>query len=289
MGFASPKSLHGAECEERFPLRECYTESVVAFDHILFSVDDAGIALITINRPAKRNALSRAVLAELETAFDRVAGEAAIRAAIVTGAGEAAFVAGADIGELAALPAAELCRFLRDGERVMRRVETAGKPTVAALNGVALGGGLELAMAATVRWAAENARLGLPETKLGLIPGFGGTQRLPRLVGRGRALEMLLSGEPIDAAEAWRIGLVNAVVPRAELLGSVRDWLRKVLRNGPLAVRLAMEAVDRGLDGSLEDGLRMEAALLETIASSVDRAEGTRAFLAKRAPEFTGK
>ena len=270
-------------------MRECYTKSVVGFDHILFAVDDAGIALITINRPGKRNALSRAVLEELEAAFDRVAHDAAIRAAIVTGAGDAAFVAGADIGELAALSAAEMCQYLRDGRRVLRCLETAGKPAVAAVNGVALGGGLELAMAATVRWASENARLGQPEAKLGLIPGFGGTQRLPRLVGRGRALEMLLSGEPIDAAEAWRIGLVNAVVPRAELLGSVHDWLGTVLRNGPLAIRLAMEAVDRGFDGGLEDGLEMEAALIETIASSVDRGEGTRAFLAKRAPEFTGK
>ena len=270
-------------------MRECYTESVVGFDHILFAVDDAGIALITINRPEKRNALSQAVLAELEIAFDRVAGDAAIRAAIVTGAGDAAFVAGADIAEMAALPAAEMCRYLCDGQRVLRRLETAGKPSVAAVNGVALGGGLELAMAATVRWASDNARFGQPEVKLGVIPGFGGTQRLPRLVGRGRALQMLLSGEPIDAAEAWRIGLVNAVVPRAELLGCAHDWLGKVLRNGPLAIRLAMEAVDRGFDGGLEDGLRMEAALIETSAASVDRSEGTRAFLEKRAPEFTGK
>jgi enoyl-CoA hydratase len=262
---------------------------VVGFDHILFAVDDAGIALITINRPEKRNALSRAVLAELEVAFHRVANEAAIRAAIVTGAGDAAFVAGADIGELAALSAAEMSGYLRDGQRVMRRLETAGKPSVAAANGVALGGGLELAMAATVRWAAENARFGQPEVKLGLIPGFGGTQRLPRLIGRGRAFEMLLSGEPIDAAEAWRIGLVNAVVPRAELLGCAYEWLGKVLRNGPLAIRLAMEAVDRGLDSSLEDGLQLEAALIETVASSADRSEGTRAFLEKRTPEFTGK
>jgi len=262
---------------------------MVSFEHILFAVDESGIALVTINRPEKRNALTRAVVAELGAAFDRVAEDGAIRAAIVTGAGCSAFVAGADIGELTALAAVEMRQYARDGQRVLRRLETAGKPSVAAVNGVALGGGLELAMAATVRWAAENARLGQPEVKLGLIPGFGGSQRLPRLVGRGRALAMLLSGEPIDAGEAWRIGLVNAVVPQAELLAAARAWLGKVLRNGPLAVRLAMEAVDSGLDGGLEEGLQLEAALFGVCGASQDGREGTRAFLEKRAPRFTGK
>ncbi len=262
---------------------------MVAFEHILFAVDEAGIALVTINRPEKRNALSRAVVMELGAAFDRVAEDAAIRAAIVTGAGETAFVAGADIGELAALSAVEMRQYALDGQRVFRRLETAGKPSVAAVNGFALGGGLELAMAATVRVASENARLGQPEVKLGLIPGFGGTQRLPRLVGRGRALWMLASGEPIDAAEAWRIGLVNAVVPQAQLLDAARAWLEKVLKNGPLAVRLAMEAVDMGLNGGVEEGLQLEAALFGASAASEDRREGTRAFLEKRSPAFTGK
>ena len=262
---------------------------MVAFEHILFAVDEAGIALVTINRPEKRNALSRAVVMELGAAFDRVAEDAAIRAAIVTGAGDTAFVAGADIGELAALSAVEMRQYALDGQRVFRRLETAGKPSVAAVNGFALGGGLELAMAATVRVASENARLGQPEVKLGLIPGFGGTQRLPRLVGRGRALWMLASGEPIDAAEAWRIGLVNAVVPQAQLLGAARAWLEKVLKNGPLAVRLAMEAVDMGLNGGVEEGLQLEAALFGASAASEDRREGTRAFLEKRSPAFTGK
>ncbi|MGO9010755.1 MAG: enoyl-CoA hydratase-related protein [Bryobacteraceae bacterium] len=261
----------------------------MAFEHILFAVDEAGIALVTINRPEKRNALSRAVVMELGAAFDRVAEDAAIRAAIVTGAGETAFVAGADIGELAALSAVEMRQYALDGQRVFRRLETAGKPSVAAVNGFALGGGLELAMAATVRVASENARLGQPEVKLGLIPGFGGTQRLPRLVGRGRALWMLASGEPIDAAEAWRIGLVNAVVPQAQLLDAARAWLEKVLKNGPLAVRLAMEAVDMGLNGGVEEGLQLEAALFGASAASEDRREGTRAFLEKRSPAFTGK
>ncbi|MGA8581538.1 MAG: enoyl-CoA hydratase-related protein [Bryobacteraceae bacterium] len=262
---------------------------MVAFEHILFAVDEAGIALVTINRPEKRNALSRAVVMELGAAFGRVAEDAAIRAAIVTGAGDTAFVAGADIGELAALSAVEMRQYALDGQRVFRRLETAGKPSVAAVNGFALGGGLELAMAATVRVASENARLGQPEVKLGLIPGFGGTQRLPRLVGRGRALWMLASGEPIDAAEAWRIGLVNAVVPLAQLLGAARAWLEKVLKNGPLAVRLAMEAVDMGLNGGVEEGLQLEAALFGASAASEDRREGTRAFLERRSPAFTGE
>ncbi|MFY9724796.1 MAG: enoyl-CoA hydratase-related protein [Bryobacteraceae bacterium] len=261
----------------------------MAFEHILFAVDEAGIALVTINRPEKRNALSRAVVMELGAAFGRVAEDAAIRAAIVTGAGDTAFVAGADIGELAALSAVEMRQYALDGQRVFRRLETAGKPSVAAVNGFALGGGLELAMAATVRVASENARLGQPEVKLGLIPGFGGTQRLPRLVGRGRALWMLASGEPIDAAEAWRIGLVNAVVPLAQLLGAARAWLEKVLKNGPLAVRLAMEAVDMGLNGGVEEGLQLEAALFGASAASEDRREGTRAFLERRSPAFTGE
>ena len=262
---------------------------MVSFEHILFAVDEAGIALVTINRPEKRNALSRALVKELGAAFDRVAEDPAIRAAIVTGAGDKAFVAGADIGELAALSATEMRQYALDGQRVFRRLETAGKPSVAAVNGFALGGGLELALAATVRVASETAKLGQPEVKLGLIPGFGGTQRLPRLVGRGRALWMLLSGEPIDAAEAWRIGLVNAVAPQAELLGAARAWLEKVLQNGPLAVRLAMEAVDMGLDGGVEEGLQLEAALFGASAATEDRREGTRAFLEKRAPAFTGK
>jgi enoyl-CoA hydratase len=262
---------------------------VVSFEHILFAVDEAGIALVTINRPEKRNALSRAVVKELGAAFDRFAEDQAIRAAIVTGAGDVAFVAGADIGELARLSSVEMRQYSLDGQRAFRRLETAGKPSVAAVNGFALGGGLELAMAATVRIASENARLGQPEVKLGLVPGFGGSQRLPRLVGRGRALEMLVSGEPIDAAEAWRIGLVNAVAPQAELLGRSRAWLGKVLENGPLAVRMAMEAVDMGLEGGLEEGLQLEAALFGSIAASEDCREGMRAFLEKRAPAFTGK
>src|SRR5580765_1329140 len=258
------------------------------YSDILFHVEESGIALLTVNRPEKLNALSGAVIAELADAFGRVASDPAIRAAILTGAGEKSFVAGADIRELAELSPYETRAFALRGQAAWRTLETAGKPTVAAINGFALGGGLELAMACTVRFASEKARLGQPEVKLGIIPGYGGTQRLPRLVGRGRALELLLSGEPVSAAEAHRIGLVNAVVPQAELLNHSRSWLQKVLANGPLALGLVMEAVDVGLDCGIDAGLRFEAAAFGASAATEDRREGTRAFLEKRKPAFAG-
>ena len=261
----------------------------MAYSHILFEADDAGIALVTVNRPDKLNALSTDVVTELNDAFERIARDRSLRAGIVTGAGEKAFVAGADINELAVLSPYDARDHALRGQAAWRTLETAGKPTVAAINGYALGGGLELAMACTVRFASENAKLGQPEVKLGIIPGYGGTQRLPRLVGRGRALELLLSGEPVSAAEAHRIGLVNAVVPQAELLNHSRAWLRKVLANGPLAVGLAMEAVDVGLDCGMEAGLRFEASAFGVSAATEDRREGTRAFLEKRPAVFTGK
>jgi enoyl-CoA hydratase/carnithine racemase len=175
------------------------------------------------------------------------------------------------------------------GQRAFRLLETMGKPSVGAINGWALGGGLELAMACTVRFAAGNAKLGQPEVKLGLMPGYGGTQRLPRLVGRGRAMELLLSGEPIPAAEAHRIGLVNAVMPQSELLDYSRAWLAKVVENAPIAMALSMEAVDVGLDAGLEEGLRLEAASFGLCAGTDDSREGTSAFLEKRKPAFAGK
>jgi enoyl-CoA hydratase len=262
---------------------------MMQYEHVLFEADTVGIALVTINRPDKLNALSAAVIAELRDAFERIEKETAIRAAILTGAGEKAFVAGADIKELAGSSPVEMRASARRGQAAFRMLETSSKPSVAAINGFALGGGLELAMACTVRFASENARMGQPEVKLGLIPGYGGSQRLPRLVGRGRALELLLAGEPITAAEAYRIGLVNAVVPQAELLNYSRAWLGKVLANAPVAVALAMEAVDVGLDAGLEDGLKLEAASFGLCASTEDCREGTRAFLEKRKPAFAGK
>src|SRR6478672_6157227 len=198
------------------------------YSDILFQVEESGIALLTVNRPEKLNALSGAVISELADAFGRVASDPAIRAAILTGAGEKSFVAGADIRELAKLSPYETRAFALRGQAAFRQLETCGKPSVAAVNGFALGGGLELAMACTVRFASENAKLGQPEVKLGIIPGYGGTQRLPRLIGRGRALELMLAGDPIPAAEALRIGLVNAVVPQAELLQHSTAWLQKV-------------------------------------------------------------
>ena len=263
------------------------------YQHVLFEElsepGDRGIAVVSVNRPDKMNALSGAVVAELKDAFTRIASESAIRAAIVTGAGHKAFVAGADIAELAELSPVEAREYAIRGQEAFRLLETCGKPTVAAVNGFALGGGLELAMACSVRFASDNARLGQPEVKLGLIPGYGGTQRLPRLVGRGRAMELLLSGEMIDAAEAHRIGLVNAVVPQEELLRYSRFWLAKVLANAPVAVGLVLAAVDAGLDSSLDGGLRFEAAAFGVSAATEDRGEGTRAFLEKRKPAFAGQ
>lgn len=259
------------------------------YSHILFHLEESGIVLLTVNRPEKLNALSGAVIGELSDAFGRVADDPEIRAAILTGAGEKAFAAGADIRELAELSPYDTRAFALRGQAVFRQLETCGKPSVAAVNGFALGGGLELAMACTVRFASENAQLGQPEVKLGRTPGYGGTQRLPRLVGRGRALELLLAGDQIPAAEACRIGLVNAVVPRADLLNYCRDWLGKVLANAPLALALVMDAVDTGLASGLEEGLRFEAAAFGVSAATEDGKEGTRAFLEKRRAVFTGK
>jgi enoyl-CoA hydratase len=259
------------------------------YNHILFEVDASGIALLTVNRPEKLNALSGAVLTDLEQACHHIAAAPEVRAVILTGAGEKAFVAGADIQELAAQAPLQAHEFGGRGQRIFRMLETSRKPSVAAINGFALGGGLELAMACTVRFASENARMGQPEVKLGFIPGYGGTQRLPRLVGRGRALELMLAGDPITAAEAHRIGLVNAVVPQAELLNFSRTWLTKALANAPAALGLVMEAVDVGLSTGLEEGLRFEAAAFALCAATEDGREGTRAFLEKRKPAFTGK
>ena len=261
----------------------------MAHRNIRIENEAGGIALVTVNRPEKLNALNRETVAELEDAFGIVERDRAVKALIVTGAGEKAFVAGADINELAALTPVEAQAYAARGQRVLRALEQMKKPTVAAVNGYALGGGLELAMACAVRFASPNARLGQPEVKLGILPGYGGTQRLPRLVGRGRALEMLLSGEPVDAAEAHRMGLVNAVVPQAELLEHCRAWLEKVLANAPLAVALTMEAVDTGLEAGLDQGLRFEAAAFGLTTATEDRSEGTRAFLEKRRPAFAGK
>lgn len=258
------------------------------FSHIQFEALD-GIAQLTITRPEKRNSLNRQTLVELREALAEAAQNKSIKAVIVTGAGDKAFAAGADIKELAgtdAISAEELSRF---GQETFRTLETMRKPSVAAINGVALGGGLELAMCCTVRFAAPEALLGQPEVKLGTLPGYGATQRLPQLIGRGRALEMLLSAEPVTAAEAFRLGLVNRVVPAGELLSASRAWLVTCLANGPYAVGLTMEAVDAGFSCGLEAGLRYESAAFGLIASTQERGEGVTAFLEKRSPQFSGR
>lgn len=248
-----------------------------------------GIALVTINRPDKLNALNSEVMRELDACFTAIGADPQVHGAILTGAGEKAFAAGADIAELATQsPVAGREHALR-GQRVLDGIEGLGKPVIAAVNGFALGGGCELAMACHVRIASENARLGTPEVKLGLMCGYGGTQRLARLVGRGRALEMLLTGEMIDAAEAHRIGLVNKVVPKDKLLAEAEALLRKMLTNGPLSLRFTLEAVGAGHEMPLAQGLSHEATLFGLICASEDKREGTLAFLEKRPAKFQGK
>jgi enoyl-CoA hydratase len=261
----------------------------MSFQFLSFEPDADGLALVTINRPEKRNALNQALICELGEAFRIARDDASVKGLILTGAGDKAFVAGADIGELAEVDAIEAERISRRGQEIFRTLETLRKPSIAAINGYALGGGLELAMCCTIRIASPNAMLGQPEVKLGIVPGYGATQRLPRLIGRGRALELLLSGEPIEAAEAHRLGLVNAIAPQNQLIVSAKQWARKVIENGPLAVALTMESVDAGLDGGLQTGLRFESMAFGLTAISEDRREGTTAFLEKRKAVFKGR
>jgi enoyl-CoA hydratase len=248
-----------------------------------------GVAILTVHRPDKLNALNAATLSEMEAALRALGADAGVRGVVVTGSGEKAFVAGADIAELGEHSSLAGRELSRRGQRVFDRLEGLGKPVVAAINGFALGGGCELALACHVRVAAEGARLGTPEVKLGIICGYGGTQRLARLIGRGRALELLLTGEMIDAAEALRIGLVNRVVPRESVLGEAEALLRKMIANAPLALRFTLEAVTGGLDMPQAQALEHEATLFGLACASEDMKEGTRAFLEKRPPRFQGK
>src|SRR4051812_6098314 len=245
------------------------------------------IATVTINRPEKLNALNVAVFDDLATLVEELGNRADIGGAVITGAGRA-FVAGADISELEALSGLHARALARRGQLVFNRLEALHKPVIAAVNGFALGGGCELAMACHLRIASDAAKFGQPEVKLGLIPGYGGTQRLPRLVGKGRALQLLMTGEVIDAAEALRIGLVNKVVPAADLLKTANDMMKAMLANAPLALAGCIEAVNRGYDLSIGDALAMEATAFGLLFSSEDKREGTRAFLEKRAPSFKG-
>jgi enoyl-CoA hydratase len=260
----------------------------MAFDNLLVDHDGA-VASITINRPSVLNALNASTLDELGRLFAGLRNDADVRAVIVTGAGDKAFVAGADVKELAALNPGDVERYARMGQAVFERIETLGKPVIAAVNGFALGGGCELAMSCTIRIAADTARLGQPEINLGLLPGFGGTQRLPRLVGRGRALELMLSGAPVSAQDAWRMGLVNRVVPAADLLSDARALAASLAAKPPVAVRYLLDAVHRGLDLSLAGGCALEASLFGLAGNTEDMREGTRAFLEKRTPVFLGR
>ena len=259
----------------------------MTYSTLLFETRD-GVATTTINRPDKLNALNATVIAELGDVAGRLESDAAIRGMILTGAGSKAFVAGADIAEIAAQGPVDGKERSLAGQRVFRRLERCGKPVIAAVNGFALGGGCELAMACHLRIAGEQAKFGQPEVKLGIGPGYGATARLPRLVGRGRALELLLTGQMIDAQEAWRIGLVNRVVPADRLMTESEQMLRAILENGPLAVRACLEAVDAGLDVGLDEALLLEANLFGLLSGTADMREGTAAFLEKRKAGFKG-
>jgi len=248
-----------------------------------------GVAVVTVNRPDKLNALDDRTVEELDAAFAAIGADPQVRGAILTGAGEKAFVAGADIGELATQsPVDGKERSIR-GQKVLDRIENLGKPVIAAVNGFALGGGCELALACHVRIASENARLGTPEVKLGIMCGYAGTQRLPRLVGKGRALEMLLTGEMVGAQDALRIGLVNRVVPKETLLAEAETLLRLMLANGPVSLRFTLEAVNAGLEMPLDEAQYLEATLFGLICTTEDMKEGTKAFLEKRPAKFQGK
>jgi enoyl-CoA hydratase len=261
----------------------------MAYDFEHLQIDHAdGIAVVRVHRPDKLNALNGALIAQIDSALRALADDADVRAIVLTGSGEKAFVAGADIGELAQMDPIGGVRTSRQGQDAFRFLERMRKPVIAAVNGFALGGGLELALACHIRVASENAKFGLPEVKLGIIPGYGGTVRLPRLVGRGRALEMILSGEMIDAPEAYRIGLVNRVHPPADLLELARALAARITANGPIALALALEAVDHGASATTEDAQLFESNLFGLLAATSDMREGMSAFLEKRKAKFTG-
>ncbi|MCU0452606.1 MAG: enoyl-CoA hydratase-related protein [Bacteroidetes bacterium] len=260
----------------------------MAYQTLLVDVAER-ICTVTINRPDKLNALNALAKSELRALFDSLTMDPGVDVVIITGVGEKAFVAGTDVGELSALNATSGRPFAAAGQSVFSMIEGLGKPVIAAVNGYALGGGCELALACHIRIASENARFGQPEVNLGVIPGYGGTQRLPRLVGEGRAMEMILSGDPIDAHEAFRIGLVNKVVSQTELLATCRALAAKIASKGQSAVRLAIQAVHASWEMHLDEGLEMEAGLFGTACGTDDFREGVQAFLEKRKPNFTGQ
>ncbi|HTV53540.1 MAG TPA: enoyl-CoA hydratase-related protein [Terriglobia bacterium] len=247
------------------------------------------LAYVTVNRPEKLNALNQIVLDELSDCFGVIQRDGQIRAAILSGAGEKAFVAGADVSEIAALTSLGAREISLRAQAVFDFIENLGTPVIAAVRGYALGGGCELAMACTLRVASESSRFGQPEVKLGIIPGYGGTQRLSRLIGKGRAMEMILTGEMVTAQEAYRIGLVNSVVPETDVITAAESIARKIVANAPLAVKFSMDAVNHGVEMTQREGEFLEATLFGLCCATEDMKEGTRAFLEKRPPKFIGK
>ncbi len=264
------------------------TEVFTSFENITYEVKGS-IGYITLNRPKVMNALNRRTIEELNAAFHAAKEDATVKGIILTGTGDKAFIAGADIAELSAIEGGQAGEFSEKGQEVLSFIETLGKPVVAAVNGFALGGGCEAAMACSIRIAAEHAKFGQPEVKLGIIPGYGGTQRLPRLVGKGRALQLILTGDLIDAHEAHRIGLVNEVVSATDLISRCEAILKQISANAPLAIRHSINAVNEGLDTNLSSGLKLEAKYFALAAGTEDRKEGTSAFVQKRAPQFQGR
>jgi len=260
----------------------------MAYENLLVERHD-GVMVVTINRPKVLNALNAQTLTELGQVLDEVERDDTVRVIVLTGAGDRSFVAGADINELAVQTPTSGREYALAGQHVFDLVENMGKPVIAAINGYALGGGCELAMACTLRLAADTAKVGQPEISLGLIPGYAGTQRLPRLVGKGRAMELILTGTPIGADDALRIGLVNRVVPAAELMASARSLAQQLARSAPIAMRYIINAVNKGVEMPFADASQYEATLFGLVASTDDMREGTAAFLQKRKPEFKGK
>jgi len=258
------------------------------FENLLFEKKNS-IAYVTINRPKVLNALNSATMQELRAVFTELKDDRSIRAVILTGSGEKAFVAGADIGELNKNNAVEAKEYTHRGQAVLDLIESLGKPVIACINGFALGGGCEIAMACTLRLASENAKIGQPEVKLGIIPGYGGSQRLPRLVGKGIAMQLLLTGEMITAQEAYRIGLVNEVLPAGQLIARAEAIAQAIMKNGPLAIQYCMEAVNHGMEMTQQEGLYLEATLFAVCCATEDKNEGTAAFLEKRTAKFAGK
>src|SRR5271168_343834 len=279
-----PERLHMMDA----PVTEKQPAANHGLENVLYQKKD-GIACVTVNRPKVLNALNTPTWEDIRTAFEDARDDADVHGVILTGAGNKAFIAGADISELAHATALDAERASRFGQEVLDLIENLGKPVIAAVNGFALGGGCETAMACTIRIAVDTARFGQPEVTLGLVPGGGGTQRLPRLVGKGRALQLILSGEMISAQEAYRIGLVNEIVPAADLIARAEAILTKIAANAPIAIKFALEAANKGMDTSQGEGLLLEASYFGLCAATDDKREGTSAFLEKRAPQFHGR